>query len=66
VRDGLTHADIAKLQAQRPSIEVQNDPVLFPDAAMSRRDKAAEALHGRLVRKKWRDAQSGRDSWFLG
>jgi hypothetical protein len=35
------------------AIEVQNDAVLFPDAAMSRRDKAAEALHGRLVRKKW-------------
>jgi hypothetical protein len=67
VRDGLTPADVAKLQAQRDlALEVQHDPVLFPDAAMSRRDKTAEALHGRLVRKKWRDAQLGKDRLFWG
>jgi hypothetical protein len=33
---------------------------------MSRRDRAAEALHGHLVRKKWRDAQLGKDRLLWG
>jgi len=53
---GFTAADVAKLQAQRDlAIEEANLPNLFPDAAMSKRDKAAEALHGRFVCQLWND-----------
>jgi len=51
---GVTAADAAAREQQRqPILEQQNLPNLYPDAAMRRRDEAAAALHGRLVRREF-------------
>eukprot|EP00775_Hariotina_reticulata_P003574 gene3574-biopygen5271 len=58
---------IAERLAQRDLVqEQQRLPTLFPDAAMSRRDKAAAALHGRLVKKVFDDPLSGQARVFWG
>eukprot|EP00775_Hariotina_reticulata_P015083 gene15083-biopygen1078 len=67
VNDGYTAADVAERLAQRDLVqEQQRLPALFPDAAMSRRDKAAAALHGRLVKKVFDDPLSGQARVFWG
>eukprot|EP00775_Hariotina_reticulata_P009673 gene9673-biopygen11573 len=67
VNDGYTAADVAERLAQRDLVqEQQRLPTLFPDAAMSRRDKAAAALHGRLVKKVFDDPLSGHARVFWG
>jgi len=65
--DGVTAADVEARQEQRDAVtEQRRMPTLFPDAAMSRRDKAAEALHGRLVKKAFQDPVSGQPKLFWG
>jgi len=67
VSDGFTAADVAERQAQRDLAQEQRQqPNMFPDAAMSRRDKAAAALHGRLVVKVWNDSVTGQPRPFWG
>jgi hypothetical protein len=67
VNDGYTAADVAERLAQRDLVqEQQRLPALFPDAAMSRRDKAAAALHGRFVKKVFNDPLSGQARVFWG
>eukprot|EP00775_Hariotina_reticulata_P013865 gene13865-biopygen15796 len=67
VADGLTAADVAERQAQRDLVQEQRQqPNMFPDAAMSRRDKAAAVLHGRLVVKVWNDSVTGQPRPYWG
>eukprot|EP00775_Hariotina_reticulata_P005639 gene5639-biopygen7440 len=67
VADGLTAADVAERQAQRDLVQEQRQqPNMFPDAAMSRRDKAAAVLHGRLVIKVWNDSVTGQPRPYWG
>jgi hypothetical protein len=52
VEEGYTQADATARERQREHIQQQADqPVLYPDAAMRRRDESAAALDGRLVLK---------------
>jgi len=73
LEQGFTSAEAEARELQRQELEERESaPVLFPDAAMKKRDQAAAAKHGRLVKKAFKDSVTGqtRDFWgriqFLG
>eukprot|EP00775_Hariotina_reticulata_P006347 gene6347-biopygen8143 len=52
VQQGFTPADVSAREAEREALaERESGPVLFPDAAIKKRDLEAAAKHGRLVKK---------------
>jgi len=65
LQDGVTLADVAAKQQQREEVQQRASlPNLYPDARTKRQDQQAEALHGRLIRKPFRDADgSQRQFW---
>src|SRR6185437_11584379 len=65
--EGKTEADAAKAAEQRDELEAaQQQPNLFPDAAMRRRDNAAAKLQGRLVSKLFKDSVTNLTRLYWG
>jgi hypothetical protein len=64
---GFTALDAAAREAQREELaDRESAPVLFPDAATKKRDQAAEAKQGRLVKKTFNDPSTGQPRQFWG
>jgi hypothetical protein len=67
VEDGYTAAEVAAREQQRQQRQQQAEqPVLFPNASMRRRDEVAAALHGRLVLKSAYDPATGKPAPYWG
>jgi hypothetical protein len=67
LEEGYTAADaVAREQQREQQQQKASLPQLFPDAAMRRRDQAAEALNGRLVVKKFVNPSTGRPKSYWG
>ena len=64
---GKTAADAARAEQQRLQQQQQlQQPNIFPDAAMRRRDQAAAELHGRLISRTFKDPQTRKPRAFWG
>jgi hypothetical protein len=67
VDEGYTVADAAAREQQRTLIQGEAQrPVLFPDAAMRRRDSTAAGLDGRLLLKSKHDPATGLPASYYG
>jgi site-specific DNA-cytosine methylase len=67
LQQGLSVQDAQQREAEREHLaEEAAAPVLFPNAAMKKRDEAAAAKHGRLVQKLFDDPITGQVKPYWG
>jgi len=67
LQQGYTVQDALQREAEREHLaEEEAAPVLFPNAAMKKRDAAAAAKHGRLVKKLFDDPITGQLRLYWG
>lgn len=67
VQQGRTPAEVASRDQQRQELQQRDSqPVLFPNAAMRRRDEEAASLHGRTVRRAFKDPSTGQTKQYWG
>ena len=67
MKASVADADAAALEQQRTLIQGEAQrPVLFPDAAMRRRDNTAAGLDGRLLLKSKHDPATGLPASYYG